>query len=142
MFVLNASGTIGRIIEIPADSGKLRVKMRIACNVDVKNRQYQWEKTTFWVQVEAWEDIAQSWLNRYKVGDSVEVCGRPNFVVYTNDEGQTSKTIEVYGIEGGTPTVRWTPGRGNSDESNAAPPPATSRYRGNPRPAANDDLGL
>lgn len=137
MFTLTASGFIGSMNLKTTPSGAKLMILRIGCNTSVKDeRSHQWRKETFWVEALAWNERADEWEKRFKVGDAVEVTGRPNFRTWTNASGETAKTITVYGMEGETPNVSWATGRSGAGEASpaaeagAAPrEPRAGRYR-------------
>lgn len=139
MFIATISGYIGALDQTVTQSGKQMMKMRIGVKVRQKDETGQWGDATEWCEVVAFDDAIQRW-HMFKVGDAVELTGRPNFHTYMKRDGTIGKTIEFSGIEGGMPSIRFAPGggRGNGDEGNA--PQSGNRGGRYERPAPAQEL--
>lgn len=141
MFTLNATGFIGSITVKPTPSGAKLLIMRIGCETSIKDDETkQWRDETFWVEAIAWNEKADEWEKRFSVGDAVELSGRPNFRIWTNKNGETTKTITLYGQEGETPKIWFVPSK-NPNRQAQGGQPARGRYQQQaPADDRNDEI--
>lgn len=138
----NSITVVGNVTRDPelryTQSGKATVNVGIAVN-----RRYQvngeWQEQTSYMNVVAWDQLAENIAASLNKGTRVLVTGRLDIREYTDREGAKRTAVDIVADEIG-PTLRWatatverTPGRGNSE---GAP-----RSRGNSAPSEPEYFG-
>ncbi len=117
MFTVSITGHIGSLTPKTTANGKNLLTMRVAVKYWQKDATGQNVEMTQWCECTAWEQAIQFW-ERFRVGDAVEITGRAHIDVWTGkDSGKTGCTLQLFGLEGGTPAVRWTPGKSNREDN-------------------------
>ncbi len=118
----NSITVVGNVTRDPelryTQSGKATVTLGIAVN-----RNYQvngeWQEQTTYMNVVAWDQLAENIAASLNKGTRVLVTGRLDIREYTDREGAKRTAVEIAAEEIG-PTLRWatatverTPGRGD-----------------------------
>ena len=121
-------------------SGKATVNVGIAVN-----RRYQvngeWQEQTSYMNVVAWDQLAENIAASLNKGTRVLVTGRLDIREYTDREGAKRTAVDIVADEIG-PTLRWatatverTPGRGDGGSA----PRSNNRGGSAPEPDYGDE---
>lgn len=143
----NSITVVGNLTRDPelryTQSGKATVTVGIAVN-----RNYQvngeWKEQTTYMNVVAWDQLAENIAASLTKGTRVLVSGRLDVREYENREGIKKTSVDVVADEIG-PTLRWatatvekTPARGGGDSgprpTRAAAAPADEAFYGDEEP--------
>ena len=142
----NSITVVGNVTRDPelryTQSGKATVNVGIAVN-----RRYQvngeWQEQTSYMNVVAWDQLAENIAASLNKGTRVLVTGRLDIREYTAREGAKRTAVDIVADEIG-PTLRWatatverTPGRGNSEgapRSRGTSAPSEPEYFGDEEP--------